>query len=256
MGLQLCSDVRGNPEVFQSDKLHSASDESGKEETIFDDKREDIKRLCTTKAVATWNYFAKDESQTSKQKGIVPSFHSGQSHSVDGHNKSSGESKKSTKGLEPTPGDSSRVVSISKPVEAVMGATNSRMSLDQSSSEVEDVLKMQTAEMPTSTSSVRKSSNKELINLGLEAYITMNSKSDSLLTKPLTLLHRKISNEFMESPGCAKASLSSRSINTETKEESQEEPLKFVDNSASRVAKQKTQQAGGSSFILTEFVLL
>jgi len=264
MGLQLCSAERADPKIFLSHQLESAAWDSEKEETILDEKREssnEVRALSTTKAVASWNYYGKDESQTSEQKVIPPlperevsrKVTSRDSFSVNDLTKIGMESRDSKVLVEISLGISSRAASISVPVEVIKEATNSRMSLDQSSTEGEDLIEMPPVGLPSRTSSVRKVTEKELIDLGLEAYIT--SKRDGLPQTPLSLLHQEISKNLLTSPCNIKSPLSSKSINMK-KEEPSEESLKFVDNSSPRPIDQEADQERRSSSLLTEYFVI
>jgi len=273
MGLQLCSGVIENPKKFLFHQQDAAAEESGKEETIFDEKRErsnEVKILSTTKAIACWNYYGKDESHTSEQKVIVPSVlgkevsrdvTSRDSYAEAGLPMIGMESRDSQVLGDHFLGSPSRVVSISKPVGVIKEATNSRTSLDQSSTEGDAPLEMTSMEfLPSRTSSVRRPTDKELTDLGLEAYIT--SRREGLADTPLSLRHRRISMDLLAismdlltSKSSTKSSLSSESINVK-KEEPAEESLKFVDNSTPRPIDQEAEQVGRSSALLTEYFVI
>jgi len=265
MGLQLCSGPVERPNKFLSHQLDTASEESGKEETIFNEKREssnEVRILSTTKAIACSNYYGKDEPQTSEQKVIVPSLlknevsrkvTSSDSYSFNGPTKIGMELKDSQVVGEVTLGCPSRVVSISKPVEVINEATNSRMTFDLSSTEDEDLFERPSIELPWRTSSVRKITDKELTILGLERYIT--SKREGLPVTPLSMRHHKISKDLLSSQFSIKSSLSPKSINIK-KEEPPEESLKFADNSTPRPIDQKTEKVGQSSSLLTEYFVI
>jgi len=264
MGLQLCSDVRPEPKQFPSHQLDTDAEESGKEETIFDEKRESsnaVTRLSITKAIASWDYYGKDKSQTSEQKVIVPSLPekvsrdvaSRDSISVNSLNKIGLLSRDSEEVWETILGNPSRVIGISKPVEVIKEATNSRMSIDQSSTEGEGLVERTSIENLSRASSVRQTTDKELTDLGLEAYIT--SRREGLPDTPLSVRHRKISKDILTSKSSTKSSFIPKSINIK-KEEPPEEPLKFVDNSTPKPIDQEAEQVGKSSSLLTEYFVI
>jgi len=264
MGLQLCSGKREDPKIFLAHQLLGAAEELAKEDTILDEKREssnEVRRLSKTRAVACWNYYGKDESQTSEQKVIVPSspenevsreVASRDSWAVNDLTQIGIKSRDSRVVLSTLENPSSSV-SILKPVEVIKEATNFRMSLDQSSTEGEELLERPSVGMISRTSSVRKVTDKELIDLGLEAYIT--SKREGLPHTPLSLLHRKISKDLLTSQCGIKSSLNSKSI-TIKKEEPPEELLKIVDNSTPRPIDQEADEVEQSSSLLTGYFVI